>query len=47
MILIVSVKLPDYGLESSIPGPSKEDERIAALANKARKGDYDEGDNSC
>ncbi|MCJ1358104.1 MAG: hypothetical protein MMC33_008102 [Icmadophila ericetorum] len=35
-------KLPDYGLESSIPGPSKEDERIAALANKARKGDYDE-----
>ena len=37
------MKLTDFGAASPSAGLSKEDERSAALAARAQKGDYDEG----
>jgi hypothetical protein len=37
------VKLTDFGAASPTVGLSKEDERSAALAARAQKGDYDDG----
>lgn len=37
------VKLTEYGAASDVFAPSKEDERSAALALRARQGDYDDG----
>jgi hypothetical protein len=42
-MLIGEVKLTDFGAAPLSPGPSKEDERSAALAARAQKGDYDDG----
>ena len=42
-MLISEVKLPDFGAASPTVGLSKEDERSAALAARAQKGDYDDG----
>lgn len=41
--LISEVKLTDFGAALPTVGLSKEDERSAALAARAQKGDYDEG----
>jgi hypothetical protein len=41
--LISEVKLTDFGAASPTVGLSKEDERSAALAARAQKGDYDDG----
>ena len=37
------VKLTDFGAATPKTGMSKEDERSAALAARAQKGDYDDG----
>jgi hypothetical protein len=37
-------KLTDWGAASDAFAPSKEDERSAALALRARQGDYDDGE---
>ena len=42
-MLTVSVKLPNYNVYSARPPNSEEDKRIAKLAQRAQKGDYDEG----
>jgi hypothetical protein len=43
IMLIGEVKLTDFGAAPPSTGMSKEDERSAALAARARKGDYDDG----
>ena len=43
-MLMIPVKLPDYGAALGNPLTSKEEERIATLARRAQQGDYDEGD---
>lgn len=42
-MLIEEVKLTDFGVATPSSGLSKEDERSAALAARAQKGDYDDG----
>jgi hypothetical protein len=42
-MLIGEVKLTDFGAAKPSSGWSKEDERSAALAARAQKGDYDDG----
>ena len=42
-MLIEEVKLTDFGVATLSSGLSKEDERSAALAARAQKGDYDDG----
>jgi len=42
-VLISEVKLTDFGAASPTVGLSREDERSAALAARAQKGDYDDG----
>jgi hypothetical protein len=42
-LLTKEVKLTDMGVAPRGLGISKEDERGAALAERARKGDYDNG----
>lgn len=42
-ILTKEVKLTDMGIAPRGTGISKEDERGAALAERARRGDYDDG----
>ena len=37
------MKLTDFGVATPSSGLSKEDERSAALAARAQKGDYDDG----
>ena len=37
------MKLTDFGAASPTTGLSREDERSAALAARAQKGDYDDG----
>jgi hypothetical protein len=37
------VKLTDFGAAKPSSGLSKEDERSAALAARAQRGDYDDG----
>lgn len=46
-LLIVKVKLTEFGAASPTSGISREDERNAALAARAQKGDYDEGIIEC
>lgn len=46
IMLIGEVKLTDFGAASPSNGLSKEDERSAALAARAQKGDYDDGSNT-
>lgn len=41
--LISEVKLTDFGAASPAVGLSRDDERSAALATRAQKGDYDDG----
>ena len=41
--LIILVKVPDYNNPTKRSISSKEDERAAALANRAQNGDYDQG----
>jgi hypothetical protein len=41
--LIGEVKLTDFGAAKPSSGLSKEDERSAALAARAQRGDYDDG----
>lgn len=36
------MKLTDFGVATSLPSASREDERVAALARRAQQGDYDE-----
>ena len=43
VLLTVSVKLTNFGFAESVGPTNKEDERAAALARRAQKGDYDEG----
>jgi hypothetical protein len=43
MKLTDQVKLTEYGAASDAFAPTKEDERSAALALRARQGDYDDG----
>lgn len=43
LILTREVKLTDMGIAPKGTGMSKEDERGAALAERARRGDYDDG----
>ena len=42
-MLMREVKLTDFGAASPSAPLSKEDERSAALAARAQKGDYDDG----
>lgn len=42
-MLIKEVKLTDWGAASPRPTMSKEDERSLMLAERAQKGDYDDG----
>ena len=42
-MLMGEVKLTDFGAASPVTGLSKEDERSAALAARAQRGDYDDG----
>jgi hypothetical protein len=42
-MLMEEVKLTDFGVATPSSGLSKEDERSAALAARAQKGDYDDG----
>lgn len=42
-MLIEEVKLTEFGVATLSSGLSKEDERSAALAARAQKGDYDDG----
>jgi hypothetical protein len=41
--LTSEVKLTDFGAASPAVGLSRDDERSAALATRAQKGDYDDG----
>lgn len=41
--VLTYTKLTDWGTASDAFAPSKEDERSAALALRARQGDYDDG----
>lgn len=43
LILTKEVKLTDMGIAPKGTGISKEDERGAILAERARRGDYDDG----
>lgn len=43
LILTKEVKLTDMGIAPKGTGISKEDERGAVLAERARRGDYDDG----
>jgi hypothetical protein len=42
-MLMDEVKLTDWGAASPQPTMSKEDERSVMLAERAQKGDYDDG----
>jgi len=47
VMLTGEVKLTDFGAASPTIPLSKEDERSAALAARAQKGDYDDGNSHC
>ena len=42
-LLTYEVKLTDFGAATPVMSMSKDDERSAALAERAQKGDYDDG----
>lgn len=42
-LLIVLVKLTDFGFAEPVSRTNREDEQAAGLARRAQQGDYDEG----
>ena len=42
-LLTVLVKLTEFGFAEAVGSTNKDDERAAALARRAQRGDYDEG----